>query len=307
MTMPLTPTSARQPQQRGRLQSMTGKTIKAAIGPLVLGLPLALWQICFFVLPLGFLGVVTFWQVRNYRLQPAFVLDNWERMLGSNAFQRAFVHTFSVAAIATVLALVLAWPAAQTIALRLSPRARDRWIAFLILPIFSSYILKVYAWQVILSPQGIINNLLTAAGVSSLNLLGGALSLQIGYMTLTLPVVTLILTFALLGLDRDIIDAARNLGCKGPTLITSVLIPAIRPGIIFAGSTAFLLAFGDYGSPVFLTGSNPPTLSILIVDTIKSGSQWPRASVIGVTMLALPAVGFLIVTMVKWLLKRTRA
>ncbi|WP_376873487.1 ABC transporter permease [Albirhodobacter sp. R86504] len=295
-------TTTRRPPSRGRLPA--AKALRRAIGPVALGLPVALWQLCFFVLPLGFLGVVTFWQVRNYRLQPAFILDNWERILGSSAFQRAFIHTFSVASTATVLALVFAWPAAQTIALRLSPRARDRWIAFLILPVFSSYILKIYAWQVVLSPQGILNSLLIASGLPAQDLLGGALSLQIGYMTLTLPIVILILTFALIGLDRSLIEAARNLGCNGPRLITSVLIPATRPGIVFAASTAFLLTFGDYGSPVFLTGSNPPTLSILIVDTIKSGSQWPRASVIGVMMLALPALAFLGLAFARRLLKK---
>lgn len=295
-----TPTG--RPPSRGRLPA--AKALRRAIGPLALGVPVALWQLCFFVLPLGFLGVVTFWQVRNYRLQPAFVLDNWDRILGSSAFQRAFIHTCSVASTATVLALVLAWPAAQTIALRLSPRARDRWIAFLILPVFSSYILKIYAWQVVLSPQGVLNSLLIAWGLPAQDLLGGALSLQIGYMTLTLPIVILILTFALTGLDRSLIEAARNLGCNGPRLITSVLIPAIRPGIVFAASSAFLLTFGDYGSPVFLTGSNPPTLSILIVDTIKSGSQWPRASVIGVMMLALPALAFIGVAIARRLLRK---
>lgn len=260
--------------------------------PWALGLPVALWQAAFFAAPLVFLGVITFWKVKNFRLAPAFDFGNWIKVLGSTPFQRALVYTTEVAVIATVLALAFAFPAAHAIALRLKPRTQRAWIGFLIIPVFSSYILKVYAWQVVLSPGGIVNAGLQALGLPAADLLGGALSLNIGLLTLTLPVVTLILTFALMGMDRTLAEAARNLGASPFQVLTQVTLPAIRPGLVLAAVTAFLMAFGDYASPVFLTGSNPPTLSILIVDTVKSGSQWPRASVVGVSMLAILALAF---------------
>jgi spermidine/putrescine transport system permease protein len=81
-------------------------------------------------------------------------------------------------------------------------------------------------------------------------------------------------------------------------VLTQATLPAIKSGLGLAGVTAFLMSFGDYASPVFLTGSNPPTLSILIVDTVKSGSQWPRASVVGVSMLAILTIAFVLVQIV---------
>lgn len=266
-----------------------------AVLPLVLGLPVALWQLAFFVLPVIFLIVITFWKVRSFRLEPAFDLGNWEKVLTSTPFQRALVYTTEVAAIASLLCMLIAFPAAHAIALGLSETARRRWIAFLIIPVFSSYILKVYAWQVVLSPGGVVNVSLAALGLPQVDLLGGALSLNIGLLTLTLPVVTLILTFALMGVDRSLLEAARNLGASGGQVLMQVTLPAIRSGVGLAAVTAFLMSFGDYASPVFLTGSNPPTLSILIVDTVKSGSQWPRASVIGVSMLVILALAFVTV------------
>jgi spermidine/putrescine transport system permease protein len=262
--------------------------------PWVLGLPVFLWQAVFFAAPMGFLLVVTFWQVRSFRLEPAFDLDNWERVLGSTAFHRALTHTFEVAATTTVLAVLLAFPAAYTIAFRLSERMRNLAIAALIVPVFSSYILRVYAWQVVLSPEGVVNASLGFLGVAALPLLGNGFSLQVGLLTLTLPVVVLIFVFAMAAIDRTLIEAAENLGCSRQRVVFAVLVPSIRPAILLAATTAFLLSFGDYVSPVFLTGSNPPTLSILIVDTIKSGSQWPRASVIGVTMLAILTLALLL-------------
>lgn len=146
-----------------------------------------------------------------------------------------------MAGLTTVLAILLAFPAAYVISLKLGPRARR---------------------------------------------------LAVGLLTLTLPVATLVLIFGLSAVDRTLIEASENLGCPPLRVIFNVLIPAVRPAILVASVTVFLLSFGDYVSPVFLGGSRPPTLSILIVGTVKSGSQWPRASVIGVAMLAILSLAF---------------
>lgn len=284
-----------------------GRRTSQRLMPIVLGLPVAVWQLAFFVVPLIFLVVITFWKVRNFKLAPAFDLGNWEKVLTSSPFQRALVYTLEVASITTVLAMVLAFPAAYVIGLRLSAKARARWIAFLIIPIFSSYILKVYAWQVVLSPGGIVNVGLEWAGLPTVDLLGGAFSLYVGLLTLTLPVVTLILVFSMMGIDRTQLEAARNLGASGWQVLTQVTLPSIKSGLGLAGVTAFLMSFGDYASPVFLTGSNPPTLSILIVDTVKSGSQWPRASVVGVSMLVILTLAFLLVQVATQKRKAERA
>jgi spermidine/putrescine transport system permease protein len=266
--------------------------------PLVLGLPVAFWQALFFVGPLAFLVVITFWEVRSFRLEPAFVSDNWARILGASTFHKALAHTLLVSTLATVLAVLLALPAAYTIAFRLSPRARNLVVAALIAPVFSSYIVRIYAWQVVLSPQGIANSFVTALGLPALDLLGGAFSLQIGFLTLTLPIAVLIIMFAFSGIDGTLIEAAENLGCTRARVFWHVVLPAARPALVLAASTSFLLAFGDFVSPMFMTGSRPPTLSILIVDTVKSGSQWPRASVIGVAMLLVLMV---VVGLGRWL------
>lgn len=260
--------------------------------PVALGLPVVAWQTIFFALPMLFLVVITFWRVRSFRLAPAFVFDNWKRVLASTSFHRALDHTLAVAGTTTVLTLCIAFPVAYTIAFRLPARVRALAIVMLTVPVFSSYILRIYAWQIVLSPNGLINSIVQAVGGSSLPLLGGSFSLQIGLLTLALPVAVLILTFAMSGVESTLFEAAANLGCRRARVIAFVLVPAVRPAILMAATTTFLLAFGDYVSPLFMMGSNPPTLSILIVDTVKSGSEWPRTSVIGVTMLVVLGLVF---------------
>jgi spermidine/putrescine transport system permease protein len=272
-----------------RASGLGGRLLATAIAA-----PVTAWQLFFFAAPLAFLLTITFWEVRSFRLEPAFVLTHWSKMLTSGSFYGALLHTLTIATVNTVLAVMIAFPAAWQIALKTSPPARAILIACLVVPVFASYLLRIYAWQIVLSPQGLINTLLMPLGVPELPLLGGVLSLQTGLLTLTLPVATLVLVFGLVGLDKTLLEAARNMGCRPAALLRHVVIPGIRPAIVLAATTCFLLAFGDYVSPVFMSGSNPPTLSILIVDTVKSGSQWPRASVVGVCMLLVLSLLFLI-------------
>ena len=253
--------------------------------PTALALPPFIWQLIFFLLPMFFLIILTFWRVESYKPVPAFVLDNWMKVLGSNSFQRAFLYTLEMSFISTIIVILIALPAAMIIALRLQQKYQPLLIAMLVVPVFTSYVLRAYAWQVVLSPQGLINWVLSFVGIDPLMMLGGNFALQIGYLTLCLPVVILILTFALLGIDRTHLEAASNLGCKPHQVFWHVLIPSIRAGLLLAVTTIFMLTFSDYIAPLLLSGSNPPTLSILIVDTIKSGAQWPRAAVIGIVMM----------------------
>lgn len=276
---------------RGSFRARTAAS--PATMPAILGLPVLLWQVVFFAAPLAFLIVVTFWRVRSFRLEPDFSLDNWSRIVFSTPFQRALAYTGEVAVTCTVLTLAIALPAAYTIAFRFNQKLRDLAVTFLVVPVFSSYMLRIYAWQIVLSPDGIVNSIVRHVGLTGLPLLGGQFSLQLGLLTLTLPVAILILVLAFSGVDRTLVEAAENLGYRRSRVILHVMLPSIRTAIFLAGSTAFLMSFGDYISPLFMTGSKPPTLSILIVDTVKSGSQWPRASVIGVIMLAILALVFL--------------
>jgi spermidine/putrescine transport system permease protein len=94
-----------------------------------------------------------------------------------------------------------------------------------------------------------------------------------------------------------LIEAAHNMGCSPLRTVFSVIIPAAKVGLIVAALFCFILSFGDFVSPYYLGGSKPPTLSIMIVDSTKSGQQWPRAAVIAVVMiLSLLAVAFASVT-----------
>ncbi len=248
-------------------------------------LPIIIWQAAFFLVPLGFMVVMTFWAVKNYRMEPDFVLQNWDKMFSKGYFWDAYWLTLGRATLAAVIASLVAFPASYALAFKVSPAARRWAIFFLIIPFFTSYLVRAYAWQVILAEQGVINAGLSYLGLGPFTMLNSGIGAMVGYLTLTLPLVVILQTFSLASVDRNLIEAAWNLGCSRFRTIFRVIIPSAKVGLILGAVFCFILSFGDFVSPYYLGGSKPPTLSILIIDTTKSGQQWPRAAVVAVTMI----------------------
>jgi spermidine/putrescine transport system permease protein/putrescine transport system permease protein len=260
---------------------------------LTFSLPMLVWQVLFFLAPLVFLIALSFWTVRNFRMEPDFNPDNWFRMLGRAVFWEAYFRTLILSASAAVITSVLAFPCAYGIAFKLSETAR-RWAVFLmVIPFFTSYLVRVYSWQIFLSDNGIINVLLAKVGLGPFGMLNSAFGVMVGYLTLSFPLVVLLQLFSLVFVDKTLIEAAHNLRCGRLRTMFEVVVPAAKVGLVIAALFCFILTFGDFVSPLYLGGGDPPTLSILITDTTKSGQQWPRAAVIALTMIAtLLAVAF---------------
>ncbi|WP_152988064.1 ABC transporter permease, partial [Paracoccus sp. MKU1] len=161
---------------------------------------------------------------------------------------------------------------------------------------FTSYLVRVYSWQIFLSDAGIINVVLGWLGLGPFNLLNTVVATMLGYVTLGFPLVVLLQLFSLIFVDRTLIEAAHNMRCGRLRTVFAVVIPSARVGLVIAALFSFILCFGDFVSPIYLGGGDPTTLSILITDTTKSGQQWPRAAVIALTMIAtLMVVAFLAV------------
>lgn len=260
---------------------------------LTFSLPLLVWQVLFFVFPLVFLVALSFWTVRNFRMQPDFDTINWVTMYGRAIFWQSYGLTVAMAGGAALLASVLAFPCSYAIAFKLSPAMRQMAIFMMVIPFFTSYLVRVYSWQIFLSDHGIFNGILGLVGLGPLPMLNTIFATMIGYLTLTFPLVVLLQLFSLIFVDRTLIEAAHNLRCGRLRTVFAVVIPSARVGLVIAALFSFILCFGDFVSPVYLGGSDPTTLSILITDTTKSGQQWPRAAVIALTMIAtLMAVAF---------------
>ena len=262
-----------------------GRSLRPDGYALFWGLPLAVWQGVFFLAPLAFLVVMTFWSVKNFRLEPDFDTVNWVRMWSKGYVVDTYLRTLGYGALAAAVCSLLAFPAAYALAFKVSPATRRLGVFLLITPFFTSYVVRVYSWQAVISDNGILNTVFAYLGFGPVEMLNTLFGTVIGYLTLCLPLVILLQLFSLANVDRSLIEAAHNLGCGRIRTIFLVIVPSAKVGLILAATFAFILCFGDFVSPVSLGGSKPPTLSILIVDTVKQGNHWPRAAVIALTMV----------------------
>lgn len=261
-------------------------------------LPMLVWQGLFFVGPLAFMIAMSFFLVKNYRMEPAFEFVNWEKTLGRSIFWDSYLLTIRLALTATVLTSVLAFPLSYFLSFRAPKKFRDWAVFILIIPFFTSYLVRIFAWQVILAQQGVFNAFFSVFGFGPYTMLNTEFGTMIGYLTLCFPLAVILQTFALNGVDRRLVEAAHNLGCSPMRTIFTVILPLAKTGFIVAAVFCFILSFGDFVAPYYLGGSKPPTLSIMIIDTSKSGQQWPRAAVIAIMMIitllitAFSAIGY---------------
>lgn len=264
---------------------------------LTLALPLLIWQLAFFAVPLIFLIAISFWTVRNFQMMPDLNFGNWERILTRSVFWDAYLRTAILAATSAVLTSFIAFPAAYAISFKLSERVKQWLIFVLIIPFFTSYLVRIYALQVFLSDEGIINAALGMLGIGPFGMLNTTFGTLVGMVTLCLPLVILLQVFSLNFVNRDLVEAAHNLRCGRLRTVLAVIVPSARVGLVIAALFAFILSFGDFVSPLYLGGGNPPTLSILITDITKSGQQWPRAAVVALMMIGtLLSVAFAAIT-----------
>ncbi len=248
-------------------------------------LPVIVWQVLFFVGPLLFMIAMSFFLVKNYRMQEAFEMKNWIKMTSRDYFWDAYWYTIGLATLSTVVTSLLAFPAAFGLAFKVSANFR-RWAIFLlIIPFFTSYLVRTFSWYVILAESGVANALLGYLGLGPFKMLNTIFGSLVGYLTLTFPLVIILQTLSLANIDRSLLEAAQNLGAGRLRTIWSVTIPAAKTGLIIGAVFCFILSFGDFVAPYYLGGSKPPTLPILIIDTTKAGQQWPRAAVVAVVMM----------------------
>ena len=267
-------------------------------------LPIIVWQVLFFLGPLLFMIAMSFFLVKNYRMVEAFETVNWTKMMGRGYVWDAYWRTLGLAGLSTLVASLVAFPAAFALAFRASEAMR-RWAIFLlIIPFFTSYIVRTFSWYTILAESGVVNAVIGWAGIGPFVMLNTPVGTVVGYLTLTLPLVLILQTVALANVDRNLIQAAHNLGCSPARTLWAVIVPAAKTGLIVAALFCFILSFGDFVAPYYLGGSKPPTLPILIIDTTKSGQQWPRAAVVACMMMVTL---FVIAFTAIWLAYRKRA
>jgi putrescine transport system permease protein len=218
-------------------------------------------------------------------------LDNYATLLTDDLYVATLLTSLRIAAVGTALTLAIGLPIAQAMA-RAPRRWRPMLIALIILPFWTSFLIRVYAWIAILRQEGLLNQALIGLGIIAkpLEILNTEWAVQIGIVYSYLPFMVLPIYAALDRQDPDLIEAAADLGATPAGTFWRITLPLALPGVIAGSALVFIPVMGEFIIPDLLGGSDTLMLGRQVWAEFFSNRDWPLASAIAIALLALIAV-----------------
>jgi putrescine transport system permease protein len=213
--------------------------------------------------------------------------DNYALLFSDTLYLDAYVQSVKIAGLSTLLCLGLGYPMALAIA-RAAPQRRATLLMLVILPFWTSFLIRVYAWMGILKDEGLLNGLLLGLGVidQPLVILNTDLAVYIGIVYSYLPFMVLPLYATLERQDISLLEAAADLGARPWRAFLSVTLPLSLPGIVAGSLLVFIPAVGEYVIPDLLGGGDTNMLGKALWDVFALNRDWPSAAALAVAMLA---------------------
>jgi putrescine transport system permease protein len=221
--------------------------------------------------------------------------NNYAALIGDSLYLSAFLSSLKIAANSTIFALVIGFPMAYAIA-RAPDRLRFALLILVILPFWTSFLIRVYAWIGILKPEGLLNLALMRLGItdSPLLILYTDVAVYIGIVYSYLPFMVLPLYATLVRMDRSLNEAAVDLGCHPLRAFWTVTVPLARPGIVAGCLLVFIPAIGEFVIPDLLGGSATLMIGHTLWVEFFNNRDWPLAAAVAVVMLILLLVPMIV-------------
>ncbi|MFW8633983.1 ABC transporter permease subunit [Cribrihabitans pelagius] len=214
--------------------------------------------------------------------------ENFVWLTQDDLYWKAYLSSLRIAFVATLLTLIAGYPIAYAMA-RTPQEWRPTLMMLVILPFWTSFLIRVYAWMGILSNEGFLNQLLMWTGLISepLTILNTNTAVYIGIVYTYLPFMILPIYAALERLDESLIEAAEDLGCSRFTAFWLVTVPLSRPGIIAGCFLVFIPVIGEFVIPSLLGGSGTLMIGKVLWEEFFSNRDWPVASAVAVVLLLI--------------------
>jgi len=280
-----------------RVSSFLATHPKVRLG-LLLSAPLG-WLVTVYIVALALLLVTAFWSVDSFtgEIDRSFTLDNIFSVFSGSLYVAVTARTLLVALAVTVIDVAIAIPIAFYMAKVASPKVRRGMVIAVLLPLWASYLVKVYAWRSVLSGEGILQWLLDPIGWETPGYGLGAVIIALSY--LWLPFVILPIYAGLDRLPNSLIEASSVLGVFSSLTLRNVVFPMALPAVIAGSIFSFSLSLGDYITVNIVGGANQ-MLGNLVYTNVGAANNLPLASAIGLIPLVI-IFGYL------WLVRRTGA
>lgn len=245
--------------------------------------PYIVWSSLFIVIPL--LIVIFFSFTVSTSDGYKFSLENFQRLLDPNYFT-VFKRSIWLALKATIGCLILGYPVAYLIS-KMRPGKRDMLIMLFIVPMWMNFLLRTYAWLPILGKNGIINNFLAFIGVGRINFLYNDFAVLLGMIYNFLPFMVLPIYTVLTKMDKDLINAASDLGANRVKVFTKIIFPLSMPGVISGITMVFMPAVSTFVISRLLGGGQYMLLGNLIEQQYTTMGDWNFGSAIAIFMMII--------------------
>ena len=243
--------------------------------------------------PLVGIVALSFWTQDYLELVRTFTLDNFCEAWTEPVYRVLMLRALGVSAAVTAITVILAFPVAYFVSFHVAPAKKHLWIFLIIVPFWTSYLLRIFMWKVILGYNGLINGTLTGLGLIPEPLpflLYNASAVIITLSHAWLPFAILPIFIALEKIDRTLLDAAKDLGDDAFRLFTRVIIPLAMPGVVAAALIVFIPTVGDYVTPRLVGGPDGLLIANMIELQFKKANNAPLGSALAISAMFVVAV-----------------
>ena len=228
----------------------------------------------------GWKGITSFFAELDF--------ENFTFLTTDDLYWKAYLSSLKIALVSTLFTLLIGYPIAYSMA-RAAPEWRPTLLMLVILPFWTSFLIRVYAWMGILSNEGLLNQFLLWTGLISepLTILNTNTAVYIGIVYTYLPFMILPIYSALEKMDASLLEAAEDLGCSRTSAFWLVTVPLSKTGIIAGCFLVFIPTLGEFVIPSLLGGSQTLMIGKVLWEEFFNNRDWPVASAVAVILLAI--------------------
>ena len=251
--------------------------------------PPSLYLFLIFLLPMGLMFVYSFRAGISGEAHDTFTLANYQSFLENANFHRLLWRSAVIAFIIASLSTILAYPLAYYLSFQAGP-SKMTLLTLLIIPTWTSYLLRIFSWKLILGSNGLLNSLLLALGVidtASPILIYSRSAVMVTLVYVWIPFVALPIFTALERIDKNLLEAAADLGCQPWEAFLRVTLPLSLPGVLAGFFFALIPTLGEFVTPLLVGGTSGAMYGNLIQDQFMRALNWPMGSVMSLAMLVI--------------------
>lgn len=256
--------------------------------------PSLIWLGIFFVLPFVIIIVYSFLsRGTTGNVVWTFNIKNYTRLFGDSVYLQVFVRSLWIGALTTLGCLLLGYPLALYIVQR-TPRWRSILILLILIPFWTNFLVRTYAWMVILNNNGLINTVLHGLGFSGLTLMNTEGAVLLGLLYGELPFMVLPIYASLDRFDFTLLEAAQDLGANKWRSFMRVMLPLTMPGIVAGSVLVFIPTVGQFVVSDLLGGAKVALLGNLLQQQFKAAQNWPFGSAIAILCMLVLVAGVML-------------